>query len=138
MTEFRLIRTYFPEGTNGVLKHAGKVICETIELPWRNNRRWVSCIPEGRYRLFRRQHHKHGDQLAVANVPGRSAILIHPANFAISELQGCIAPVTKCVAPGKGVYSRVALDRIKSIAYPALEADEAVWLVIVGNGGGDG
>ncbi|WP_257667264.1 DUF5675 family protein [Parapedobacter tibetensis] len=134
MTELHLIRTYHPEGTNGVLKHQGKPVCQTIELPWRNNRRWVSCIPEGRYRLFRRMHFKHGDQLAVANVPARSSILIHPANFAVTELQGCIAPVTKCVAPGKGVFSRLALDRIKAITYPALEAGEAVWLVIVAEG----
>ena len=134
MTEFRLIRTYHPDGTNGVLKQGGKTICKTIELHWRNNLRWVSCIPEGRYRLIRRQHFRHGDQLAVANVPDRSAILIHPANFAVTELQGCIAPVTKCVAPGKGIFSRVALDRIKAIAYPALEAGEEVWLVIVAEG----
>jgi hypothetical protein len=134
MTELHLIRTYHPEGTNGVLKHRDTVICQTIELPWRDNRRWVSCIPEGRYRLIRREHFRHGDQLAVANVPGRSGILIHPANFALTELQGCIAPVTKCTAPGKGVYSRVALDRIKAIAYPALEADEEVWLIITEEG----
>lgn len=134
MTELRLIRTYHPEGTNGVLEHGGAAICQTIELPWRNNRRRVSCIPEGRYRLIRRMHFKHGDQLAVANVPGREAILIHPANFALTELQGCIAPVTKSVAPGKGVYSRVALDRLKAIAYPALDAGEEVWLAITERG----
>lgn len=134
MTTLDLIRTYHPEGTNGVLMHGGKAVCNTIELPWRNNRRWVSCIPEGRYRLIRREHFKHGDQLAVANVPDRSGILIHPANFAITELQGCIAPVTKCIAPGKGVFSRVALDRLKAIVYPALEAGEEVWLVIVAEG----
>ncbi|MFC3199862.1 DUF5675 family protein [Parapedobacter deserti] len=134
MTELRLIRTYDPDGTNGVLHHGGKQVCQTIELPWRNNRRMISCIPEGRYRLIRRMHFKHGDQLAVAGVPGREAILIHPANFALAELQGCIAPVTKAVAPGKGVFSRVALDRLKAIAYPALEAGEEVWLTIVQEG----
>jgi len=134
MMKLDLIRTYHPEGTNGVLMHGGKAICKTIELPWRHNRRWVSCIPEGRYRLIRREHFKHGDQLEVANVPDRSGILIHPANFAITELQGCIAPVTRCVAPGKGVFSRVALDRLKAMVYPTLEADEEVWLVIVAEG----
>src|SRR5690606_8289840 len=134
MTELRLIRTYHPDGTNGVLQHNGKPICQTIELPWRNNRRMISCIPEGRYRLIRREHFKHGDQLAVSGVPGREAILIHPANFALSELQGCIAPVTRVVAPGKGVFSRVALERLKGIVYPALEAGEEVWLTIVQEG----
>src|SRR3546814_823951 len=108
MMTLHLYRTYSPEGTNGIITYMNRAICETIELPWRNNRRLISCIPEGSYRLIRRMHHKHGEQLAVANVPHREAILIHPANFALSELQGCIAPVTKCIAPGKGNYSRIA------------------------------
>src|SRR3546814_17233244 len=116
--------------------HEGKAICNTVGCPWRNNLRWGSCIPKWQYRLIRREHFKHGDQLAVANVPDRSGILIHPANFALTELQGCIAPVKKCIAPGKGVFSRVALDRLKAPAYPALEAGETVWLVIVAEGVG--
>lgn len=132
--ELRLTRTYHPDGTNGVLHHGGTQVCHTIELPWRNNRRMISCVPEGRYRLIRRTHFKHGDQLAVAGVPGREAILIHPGNFALTELQGCIAPVTKVVAPGQGVFSRVALERLKAIAYPVLEAGEPVWLIILQEG----
>jgi hypothetical protein len=40
-------RTYFPEGTNGKLECEGKLICNTIELPWKNNETKVSCIPKG-------------------------------------------------------------------------------------------
>lgn len=130
MMTLHLFRTYYPEGTNGKLHHGGAEICETIELPWRNNKRMISCIPEGRYRLVRRMHHKHGDQLALISVPNREAILIHPANFAMTELQGCIAPVTKCIAPGKGNYSRIALERLKAMAYPVLDNGEKVWLII--------
>jgi len=130
MMRLELYRSYHEAGTNGVLSYAGKQICETIELPWRGNKRMVSCIPEGQYRLMRRMHMKHGDQLAVLNVPQREAILIHPANFALYELQGCIAPVTKCIAPGKGNYSRIALERLKDLVYPALEAGEEVYLSI--------
>lgn len=130
MMRIELKRIYHPDGTNGVLSYQGKKICETIELPWRQNKRMVSCIPEGQYRLIRRMHAKHGDQLAVVNVPQREAILIHPANFALSELQGCIAPVTKCTAPGKGNYSGVAVERLKRLIYPVLEEDEAVYLFI--------
>jgi len=130
MMRIELTRTYYPEGTNGVLSHQGKKICETIELPWRDNKRMVSCIPEGQYRMIRRMHAKHGDQLAIVNVPQREAILIHPANFALSELQGCIAPVTKCIAPGKGNYSGVALTRLKDLVYPILEEGEEVYLFI--------
>jgi len=129
--ELYLKRTYHPNGTNGTISYLQRPICDCIELPWRDNRRLISCIPEGRYRLIRRRHHRWGEQLAVANVPNREAILLHLANNALSELQGCIAPVTKCIAPGVGNYSRVALERIKDLVYPALGAEEEVWLVIM-------
>lgn len=129
-----LQRTYHPAGTNGTLYLNGQQLCHTIELPWRDNQRQVSCIPEGHYRLYRHLFPTHGDQLGVADVPGRSAILIHPANDAVRELRGCIAPVTKHTGPGKGLHSRIALERVKDIAYPVLEAEEEVWLEIVGRG----
>lgn len=125
-----LSRTYFKGGTNGKISYQGALICESIELPWRNNKRSISCIPEGRYRLIKRMHPKHGLQLALSIVPNREGILIHPANFALRELQGCIAPVSKCTGEGEGTYSRVALERLQALVYPALEAGEQVTLVI--------
>lgn len=125
-----LKRVYLPTGTNGILYHNGTAICGTIELPWQDNRQAESCIPEGRYPLYRDWFPKHGDQLWVADVPDRSGILIHPANDALGELKGCIAPVTKHTGPGKGIYSRVALDRIKNMVYPVLAAEEDVYIVI--------
>lgn len=129
--ELYLKRRYHPEGTNGELTHQSRTVCACIELPWRHNRRFISCIPEGRYRLVKRRHPRWGTQLAVANVPGREGILFHPANNALTQLQGCIAPVSKCTAPGEGSYSRIALERLKDLVYPVLEAGEDVWLVIV-------
>jgi len=131
MMELRLKRRYHADGTNGVLQHGANQVCRTVELPWRGNRRFISCIPEGRYRLVKRMHSRWGEQLAVAGVPGREGILIHPANDALTQLQGCIAPVTKCTAPGVGSYSRIALERLKDLVYPVLDAGEEVWLVIV-------
>lgn len=128
----QLCRTYHTSGTNGTLYHNGRILCHTIELPWRNNQRQISCIPEGTYRLYRDLFPKHGDQLALHDVPGRDGILIHPANHALHELRGCIAPVTKHTGPGKGIHSRVALDRIKTLVYPVLEAGETVFLMVNG------
>lgn len=130
MIRLHLTRAYALEGVNGKLFHNGNLICETIELPWRNNKKSVSCIPEGQYRLIKRIHPKHGAQLQVINVPNREGILIHPANFALRELQGCIAPVSKCTGPGEGTYSRVAMERLQELVYPVLDADEQVFLVI--------
>ena len=63
----------------------------TLELPWKNNQRLISCIPPGEYEMFRRHSEKYGSHFHILNVPGRDMILIHTANFK-RELKGCIAP----------------------------------------------
>ena len=100
--ELVLTRTYFPEGTNGQLTWNGKLICKTIELPWKENERGVSCVPEGKYFIKKRYSAKHGFHFELVDVPSRRFILIHPANNALAELNGCIAPVTKLSGPGLG------------------------------------
>jgi hypothetical protein len=105
-----LQRTYYPNGTNGTLLIDDQEVCHTIELPWLNNQRQVSCIPEGSYRLRKRYNAKFKWHLALEAVKGRSGILIHPANDAKKELLGCIAPVLYHTGIGKGVYSRKSLD----------------------------
>lgn len=63
----------------------------TIERPWKNNERRVSCIPTGEYVGLIHHSPRFGKTIWIQDVPDRSEILIHPANFA-SELMGCIAP----------------------------------------------
>lgn len=63
----------------------------SLELPWKDNKVSISCIPPGEYTLLHRTSQKFGKHIHVTNVPGRSWILIHPANF-VSQLRGCIAP----------------------------------------------
>lgn len=75
-----------PFGTFGTLK-LGAFTCFTLELPWKNNQRTISCIPEGKY-LARLGTFK--PDIELLGVPDRSAIEIHRANLA-SELRGCIA-----------------------------------------------
>lgn len=125
-----LTRTYFPDGTNGKLECDGKVICNTIELPWRNNEKRVSCIPEGEYFIEKRYSVKFKWHLHVLDVPERSFILFHPANDAQKELNGCIAPVTKLSGPGLGLLSRQAFDKLKDLVYKALENKESVLLLV--------
>ena len=127
--ELTLIRTHYPTGTNGdlILK-----IASTIELPWLDNRRMVSCIPEGRYELRKRFTDRHQHHLIVMDVPGRDGILIHPANNAVKELQGCIAPVMFLTGPGKGEQSRLADDRVRAVLEVAFAKGERVFLTIAG------
>ena len=125
-----LSRTYFPEGTNGKLECEGKLICNTIELPWKMNETKVSCIPEGKYFIRKRYSAKYKWHLEVLDVPKRKFILFHPANNAQKELQGCIAPVTKLSGPGLGLMSRIAFTKLKDIVYKALDNKESVELIV--------
>jgi len=84
-----------PEQTLGKLFAIDKNLkvlfeCETLELPWRHNRRNISCIPPGRYKARKRTSKKFGDHLHILDVRGRDFILIHEANFS-RQLRGCIA-----------------------------------------------
>ena len=125
-----LTRTYFPEGTNGKLEFDGKLICKTIELPWKMNETRVSCIPEGKYFIRKRYSAKYRWHLEVVDVPKRKFILFHPANNALKELQGCIAPVTKLSGAGLGLMSIKAFTSLKNFVYKALENEESVELII--------
>ena len=128
--ELELIRTYFPDGTNGEIIYNGSRICFAIELPWLNNTPEVSCIPEGRYELVKWYSPKFGNHLRVLNVPGRDLIMVHPANDALKELRGCIAPVSLLTAEGKGAASRVALNKLIDLTYPILNEQQQVFLTI--------
>jgi hypothetical protein len=128
-----LSRTYFPDGTNGKLECEGKFICCTIELPWINNEKRVSCIPEGKYLLRKRYSRKFQWHIEVVDVKNRSFILFHPANNAQNELNGCIAPVTKLSGPGLGLMSRKAFSKLKNLVYKVLKNNEGVLLIIKSN-----
>jgi hypothetical protein len=125
-----LSRTYFPDGTNGKLECEDKFICCTIELPWATNEKRVSCIPEGKYLLRKRYSRKFQWHIEVVDVKNRNFILLHPANNAQKELNGCIAPVTKLSGPGLGLQSRQAFAKVKNLVYKALERKEKVLLIV--------
>ncbi|KIA88512.1 DUF5675 family protein [Kaistella jeonii] len=125
-----LLRTYHSKGVNGVLLLDGSELCKTIELPWVQNMPRISCIPEGRYVLRKRYSPKFKWHFELANVPGRSAILLHPANDAARELKGCIAPVLQHTGEGKGTSSRIAFERMKDRLYPILDKGQILQLTI--------
>lgn len=128
-----LNRTYFPEGTQGTLEWNGTIVCHAIELPWLENQKRISCVPEGEYVLQKRFSPKFKWHLHLKNVPGRDLILIHPANDAKTELLGCIAPVNNHTGIGKGSASRKALEKLKALVYPVLERNEEVKLIVKSN-----
>jgi hypothetical protein len=130
--ELELIRKYFPLGTTGQIFDQCRLITFSIELPWKDNHAQVSCIPEGRYRIIKRYTEHFGQHFAVMGVPGRKDILIHPANDALLELRGCIAPVSMLMgeAEAKGLKSREALDELLLLTRKAFQMEEPVFLII--------
>lgn len=88
------------EGTFGMMVLDDGSDMHTLELPWRDNAPQISCIPAGTYLCELVWSPRFKTQLyGLRNVPQRSDILIHWANWAgdrakgwKSELQGCIAP----------------------------------------------
>ena len=79
---------YHPEATLGVVKLEGTRFY-SIECPWMNNEKNISCIPVGSYKMHWRDSPRFGWTWELQDVPDRSYILIHVANFT-SDIEGCI------------------------------------------------
>jgi hypothetical protein len=96
MNTLSMVRTHQlvtqTKGELFVLDENAKILfqCFTLELPWRNNERKVSCIPTGEYDIVTRWSQKYTNHLHILDVPNRDFILIHEANF-VRQLEGCIA-----------------------------------------------
>lgn len=89
-----LIRdTHSETSTIGKLYLNGEMMCDTLENPWLDNQRNISCIPAGQYnvrlRLARESATRDYLHLLVQEVPNRSYILFHIGNTA-KDTQGCI------------------------------------------------
>lgn len=124
-----LKRIYLDKAVHGRLYVGEELLACTIELPWKQNAKRISCISEGVYTLRRRYSEKFKWHLVLLEVPERSGILIHPANDALKELQGCIAPVTAITEVGKGSNSRNAMQKVMT-AFNQLNTEKPVTIHI--------
>lgn len=86
-------------GTPGTLD-AGTFKCKTLELPWRDNAKGVSCIPEGTYTCRLHKSPRFGWVYWITNVPGRSEIVMHAGNFAGDRAKKLRSDVRGCVLVG--------------------------------------
>jgi hypothetical protein len=94
-----LSRAYLPDESAVLGKWVmpGGWSCYTLENPWVNNERRVSCIPEGVYTLGMRDSPVVARTTAgeytrgweITNVPGRTFIMIHPGNWT-HNTDGCV------------------------------------------------
>lgn len=75
------------------MSHDDQVIMSgvTMELPWKDNQKDISCIPVGTYPVELFHSIKFGKCFKIQGVPGRDAILIHKGNYN-RDTHGCILP----------------------------------------------
>ena len=66
----------------------------TLELPWLDNQKNISCIPTGEYNYIKRVSPGKGyEVIELVDVPGRAYIQIHLGNYT-RQIEGCILPGT--------------------------------------------
>jgi len=93
------------QGTFGFLVYDDKAL-HTLELPDKGNKPNISCIPEGTYKVTKRYSpHFKKELYWLNNVPNRSFILIHSANFAGDTSKGWQSQLQGCIALGKKIGS---------------------------------
>jgi hypothetical protein len=138
MKDVYLFRTVSSDqGTEGVLATDG-FFCKTLELPWKQNKRSISCIPAGEYTVQIRKSPKYGTVYWVTNVPNRTWILIHSGNVAGDTSKGYRTHVNGCILLGKKhgfLWGQRAVLTSRPTVRRFREAmnDETFKLIIVGN-----
>jgi hypothetical protein len=85
--------------------------CVCIELPNLNNKKKVSCIPEGVYTMRKITSPTKGECFLLDNVPDRTAIEVHIGNY----INGKKIDSEGCILPG-GKFSDINSDGFIDVA----------------------
>ena len=96
--------------TLGAMFDGEERLVETLELPWRDNQRGISCVPEGTYECkLAFSPSRKCYVYWLQNVPGRQDVQIHIGNFP-KDIRGCILLGRE---RGKDMvaHSKIAFDR---------------------------
>lgn len=103
---------------------------DTLERPWLDNQRGISCIPPGRYPVIMTVSPRFGrPMMRLADTAPRWGILIHAANE-VEQLQGCIA-LGKRTSPHTLMESRAAVDKLQAQVRGAITEGESVFIDII-------
>ena len=86
-------KTFTDKSIIGDLFLNGEKICDTLELPYKDNKRSISSIPAGEYKTRLRYARESASRdylhILVKDVPNRDYILFHRGNTA-EDSRGCI------------------------------------------------
>jgi len=73
-----------------IINNSGLIfVCFSLELPDKGNRKNISRIPSGQYKVKKRWSFRHKTHLHILDVRNRTWILIHAGNF-YRDIKGCI------------------------------------------------
>jgi len=113
----QLTRFPNPLSSPGILLVDGLPFLMTLELPWKDNKQSISCIPEGEYRVESHYSHRFKNVFKVFDVPGRFDILFHAGN-SVKDTHGCILVGNSFTLNKEGevriINSRIALNEMRS------------------------
>ena len=103
--------TQSDKGTFGVLIMQNAPLCVTLELPWVDNKRDISCIPCGVYGCAKYTSERYGQVWKIHDVPNRSGILFHAGNT-LENTSGCVL-VGQSFGKDRIDNSRLALEYLR-------------------------
>lgn len=106
-------RVKLQDRTLGSMVRNGEIIAKTLELPWKENKRGISCIINGIYLTTKEkpilvddpntEEDESGGRkprpyshFRLHGIPGRSGVLIHPMADTKDSL-GCIGPASRFI-----------------------------------------
>jgi len=132
---------YMPFGTYGRVRcmYGDTTLGQwwTVEQSWNDNKPFHSCIPEADYECIREHYYRgNEDTIEFVDVPGRSEILVHVANWPM-DVQGCIGIGTEIMGDSSrwGVAnSGKAMRQLFDILYRK-RPDAAIYWRIARRGG---
>lgn len=101
----------------GELYVDGKYVCQTLELPQKDNKTDISSIPAGNYGGILRYDHADKWRIELTDTPSRTHIQIHIGNYP-SNSKGCILVGEKVDTNNNTILnSTVAYTRLKAAFY---------------------
>ena len=78
----------------------GALVVHTMEPPWRDNARGLSCIPAGEYTVVAHDSPRFGRCYLVTGTAPRTHILVHSGNVGGDVEQGLHTHTQGCLLPG--------------------------------------